>query len=75
MLTPTVGSVPSVMPLRWPASSMMPDTTATTRDSMRAMHRSKQRVVVGAVRLADREGVDGLSMRQLAGAVGAPASF
>ena len=54
---------------------MMPDTTATTLDSMRTMHRSKQRVVVGAVRLADREGVDGLSMRQLAGAVGAPASF
>ena len=49
--------------------------TATTLDSMRTMHRSKQRVVVGEVRLADREGVDGLSMRQLAGAVGTPSSF
>ena len=34
---------------------------------------SKQRVVVEAVRLADREGVDGLSMRTLAGALGAGA--
>ena len=34
---------------------------------------SKRRVVVEAVRLADREGVDGLSMRQLAGALGAGA--
>src|SRR4051794_27536191 len=34
---------------------------------------SKQRVVVAAVRLADREGVDGLSMRRLAGALGAGA--
>lgn len=34
---------------------------------------SKQRVVVEAVRLADREGVDGLSMRRLAGALGAGA--
>ena len=32
---------------------------------------SKQRVVVEAIRLADREGVDGLSMRRLAGALGA----
>ena len=34
---------------------------------------SKQRVVVEAVRLADREGVEGLSMRRLAGALGAGA--
>jgi AcrR family transcriptional regulator len=34
---------------------------------------SKHRVVVEAVRLADREGVDGLSMRRLAGALGAGA--
>ena len=34
---------------------------------------NKQRVVVEAVRLADREGVDGLSMRRLAGALGAGA--
>ena len=34
---------------------------------------SKQRVVVEAVQLADREGVDGLSMRRLAGALGAGA--
>ena len=34
---------------------------------------SRQRVVVEAVRLADREGVDGLSMRRLAGALGAGA--
>ena len=34
---------------------------------------SKQRVVVEAVRLADREGVDGLSMRRLAGALSAGA--
>src|SRR3954451_21117966 len=34
---------------------------------------SKQRVVVEAVRLADREGVDGLSMRRLGPAVGAGA--
>lgn len=34
---------------------------------------SKQRVVVEAVRLADSEGVDGLSMRRLAGALGAGA--
>ncbi|MEO8263358.1 MAG: TetR family transcriptional regulator, partial [Pseudolysinimonas sp.] len=34
---------------------------------------SKQRVVVEAVRLADREGVDGLSMRRLAAALGAGA--
>lgn len=34
---------------------------------------SKQRVVTEAVRLADREGVDGLSMRRLAGALGAGA--
>lgn len=34
---------------------------------------SKQRVVVEAVRLADREGVDGLSMRRLARALGAGA--
>ena len=34
---------------------------------------SKQRVVVEAVRLADREGVHGLSMRRLAGALGAGA--
>ncbi|WP_247829072.1 TetR/AcrR family transcriptional regulator [Arthrobacter antioxidans] len=34
---------------------------------------SKQRVVVEAVRLADREGVDGLSMRRLANALGAGA--
>lgn len=34
---------------------------------------SKQRVVVEAVRLADREGVDGLSMRRLAGTLGAGA--
>ena len=34
---------------------------------------SKQRVVVEAVGLADREGVDGLSMRRLAGALGAGA--
>jgi hypothetical protein len=34
---------------------------------------SKQRVVVEAVRIADREGVDGLSMRRLAGALGAGA--
>ena len=34
---------------------------------------SKQRVVVEAVRLADREGVDGLSIRRLAGALGAGA--
>lgn len=34
---------------------------------------SKQRVVVEAVRLADLEGVDGLSMRRLAGALGAGA--
>ena len=34
---------------------------------------SKQRLVVEAVRLADREGVDGLSMRRLAGALGAGA--
>ncbi|MCR2784010.1 MULTISPECIES: TetR/AcrR family transcriptional regulator [unclassified Microbacterium] len=34
---------------------------------------SKQRVVSEAVRLADREGVDGLSMRRLAGALGAGA--
>ena len=34
---------------------------------------SKQRVVAEAVRLADREGVEGLSMRRLAGALGAGA--
>ncbi|KRB36618.1 TetR/AcrR family transcriptional regulator [Microbacterium sp. Root180] len=34
---------------------------------------SKQRVVAEAVRLADREGVDGLSMRRLAGTLGAGA--
>jgi AcrR family transcriptional regulator len=34
---------------------------------------SKQRVVLEAVRLADREGVAGLSMRRLAGALGAGA--
>ena len=34
---------------------------------------SKQRVVAEAVRLADREGVDGLSMRRLAGALDAGA--
>lgn len=34
---------------------------------------SKQRVVVEAIRLADREGVDGLSMRRLAVALGAGA--
>lgn len=34
---------------------------------------SKQRVVAEAVRLADREGVDGLSMRRLAGVLGAGA--
>ncbi len=34
---------------------------------------SKQRVVVEAVRLADRDGVDRLSMRRLAGAMGAGA--
>ena len=34
---------------------------------------SKQRVVVEAIRIADREGVDGLSMRRLAGALGAGA--
>ncbi|MGC5075970.1 TetR/AcrR family transcriptional regulator [Agrococcus sp. DT81.2] len=34
---------------------------------------SKPRVVVEAVRLADREGVEGLSMRRLAGALGAGA--
>lgn len=34
---------------------------------------SKQRVVVEAIRLADREGVDGLSMRRLAGTIGAGA--
>ena len=34
---------------------------------------SKQRVVLEAVQIADREGVDGLSMRRLAGALGAGA--
>ncbi len=34
---------------------------------------SKQRVAIEAVRLADREGVDGLSMRRLAGALDAGA--
>jgi len=34
---------------------------------------SKQRVVLEAVRLADREGIDGLSMRRLAGMLGAGA--
>jgi AcrR family transcriptional regulator len=34
---------------------------------------SKQRVVVEAIRLADRDGVDGLSMRRLAGTLGAGA--
>lgn len=34
---------------------------------------SKQRVVVEAVRLADRDGVEGLSMRRLAGTLGAGA--
>ena len=34
---------------------------------------SKQRLVAEAVRLADREGVDGLSMRRLAGTLGAGA--
>lgn len=34
---------------------------------------SKQRVVAEAIRLADREGVDGLSMRRLAGALDAGA--
>ncbi len=34
---------------------------------------SKQRVVAEAIRLADRDGVDGLSMRRLAGALGAGA--
>ena len=34
---------------------------------------SKQRVVLEAIRLADREGVDGLSMRRLADALGAGA--
>ncbi len=34
---------------------------------------SKQRVVAEAVRIADREGVDGLSMRRLAGVLGAGA--
>ena len=34
---------------------------------------SKQRVVVEAVRIADHEGIDGLSMRRLAGALGAGA--
>lgn len=34
---------------------------------------SKQRVVVEAIQLADREGVDGLSMRRLAGALDAGA--
>ena len=34
---------------------------------------SKQRVVAEAIRIADREGVDGLSMRRLAGELGAGA--
>lgn len=34
---------------------------------------SRQRVVAEAIRLADQEGVDGLSMRRLAGALGAGA--
>lgn len=34
---------------------------------------SKQRVVVEAIRLADRDGVEGLSMRRLAGTLGAGA--
>lgn len=34
---------------------------------------SKERVVVEAVRLADRDGIDGLSMRRLAGSLGAGA--
>ena len=34
---------------------------------------SKERVVVEAIRLADREGVEALSMRRLAGALGAGA--
>lgn len=34
---------------------------------------NKQRVVVEAIRLADRDGVDGLSMRRLAGVLGAGA--
>ncbi|HEU5224107.1 MAG TPA: TetR/AcrR family transcriptional regulator [Candidatus Lumbricidophila sp.] len=34
---------------------------------------NKQRVVIEAVRIADREGVDGLSMRRLASALGAGA--
>lgn len=34
---------------------------------------SRQRVVAEAIRLADREGADGLSMRRLAGALGAGA--
>ncbi|MFF2494336.1 TetR/AcrR family transcriptional regulator [Agromyces sp. NPDC058064] len=34
---------------------------------------SRQRVVVEAIRLADREGADGLSMRRLAGSLGAGA--
>ena len=34
---------------------------------------SKQRVVDEAIRLADREGADGLSMRRLAGVLGAGA--
>lgn len=34
---------------------------------------SKQKVVAEAIKIADREGVDGLSMRRLAGALGAGA--
>lgn len=44
-----------------------------SRQDASAAGLSKPRVVVEAVRLADREGVDGLSMRRLAGALGAGA--
>jgi len=48
-------------------------SAAEQRQVVSAEGLSKQRVVAEAVRLADREGVDGLSMRRLAGALGAGA--
>lgn len=48
-------------------------SAAEQRQVVSAEGLSKQRVVAEAVRLADREGVDGLSMRRLAGVLGAGA--
>lgn len=48
-------------------------SAAEQRQVVSAEGLSKQRVVAEAVRIADREGVEGLSMRRLAGALGAGA--